>query len=103
MRFSSAVPLQEQAVATGGAGAGWHLAREPESITLLDAYLAVGDDEALFALHSSTPSGSCPIGFGIQPALRQVFGRLDEAVRRELATTIADMLRDVLAQQPATA
>ncbi|WP_334629085.1 Rrf2 family transcriptional regulator [Micromonospora sp. CPCC 205539] len=87
-----------------GAGAGWNLTRAPEQITLLDVHLAVGDDEQLFALHHSPPSGSCPIGFGIQPALRPVFGRLDEAVRRELATTtIADMLRDVLAQQPATA
>ncbi|GHJ54160.1 Rrf2 family transcriptional regulator [Nonomuraea sp. TT08I-71] len=87
-----------------GAGAGWNLARNPESITLLDVYLAVGDDEPLFALHHTPPSSSCPIGFGIQPALRQVFGRLDQAVQRELAaTTIADMLRDVLTQRPATA
>jgi Rrf2 family protein len=87
-----------------GAGAGWNLARAPESITLLDVHVAVEDDDPLFALHHSPPSGSCPVGFGIQPALRQVFGRLDEAVRRELATTtIADLLRDVMAQQPTTA
>ncbi|MEV1144167.1 hypothetical protein [Micromonospora sp. NPDC049799] len=37
-----------------------------------------------------------------QPALRQVFGRVEEAVRRELAgTTVADMLRDVLSPSPA--
>jgi DNA-binding IscR family transcriptional regulator len=87
-----------------GAGAGWDLTREPGSITLLDVHLAVGEDEPLFGLHRSSPSSSCPVGSGIQPALRQVFGRLDEAVRRELAsTTIADMVRDVLVQQPATA
>ncbi|MET7739186.1 Rrf2 family transcriptional regulator [Streptomyces sp. NPDC005385] len=82
-----------------GGGAGWSLMREPEDITLLAVYLAV-ENGNLFGLHHSPPNGECPIGFGIQPALGRVYGTLEEQLQQELArTTIADMLRDVMAQQ----
>ncbi|MFF0312637.1 Rrf2 family transcriptional regulator [Streptosporangium sp. NPDC004379] len=82
-----------------GAGVGWSLTREPEAITLLDVYGAI-EDETLFAMHHTPPNASCPVGFGIRPTLRRVYGRLDDVLRQELATTtIADVLRDVLAEQ----
>jgi Rrf2 family protein len=81
-----------------GAGAGWTLARDPESIALLDVYCAVEDD-GLFAMHRTPPNSDCPVGFGIRPTLHSIYDRLDGAVRRELASaSIADVLRDVLAR-----
>ncbi|AKZ60363.1 putative HTH-type transcriptional regulator YwnA [Streptomyces ambofaciens ATCC 23877] len=80
-----------------GAGAGYTLARAPESIALLDVFQAV-HDEPLFALHRSEPNQVCPVGRGIQPALRHVYTDAEEAFRRELAgVSIADVLRDTLA------
>ena len=80
-----------------GAGAGWSLAREPAAITLLDVYDAV-EDGPLFALHHTEPNLECPVGYGIRPALGQLYDGIDETLRRELATTsIADVLRSTLA------
>lgn len=79
-----------------GAGAGWTLARRPESITLLDVHRAV-EDGPLFPLHPSTPNQRCPIGRGIQPALRRVYGNLEEQLRRELArTTVNQVLAEAV-------
>jgi Rrf2 family protein len=80
-----------------GAGAGWSLAREPEDITLLAVYDAVAA-EPPFGLHHSEPNLECPVGRGIRPALSQTYGRVERAIRRELAdTSIADVLRETLA------
>ncbi|MFE1962506.1 Rrf2 family transcriptional regulator [Streptomyces sp. NPDC059479] len=80
-----------------GAGAGWTLARELESITLLDVYEAV-EPGALFALHRATPNQECPVGFGIRPTMQGIYAGIEETVRTELArTTVADVLRGVLA------
>ncbi|GHF86673.1 Rrf2 family transcriptional regulator [Streptomyces filamentosus] len=79
-----------------GAGAGWSLARAPEGISLLEVHDAV-DGRPPFALHHSEPNLECPVGRGIRPALSGVYGRVEQAMRRELAAvTIADVLRDVL-------
>ncbi|MGW4434633.1 Rrf2 family transcriptional regulator [Streptomyces sp. NPDC004596] len=79
-----------------GAGAGWSLAREPESITLLEVYDAVYAQPP-FGLHRSEPNMECPVGRGIRPALSGVYGRIERAMRRELAdTSIADVLRETL-------
>jgi Rrf2 family protein len=80
-----------------GAGAGWMLARELADITLLDVYDAI-ESGPLFGLHRAEPNQDCVVGAGIQPALKSVYGRLDRALRAELAaTTVADVLKDVLA------
>ena len=83
-----------------GVGAGWSLARPLESITLLDVYEAV-EPGPLFALHRATPDQGCVVGFGIRPAMQGVYDRTEATLREELAgTTLADVLRDVLAASP---
>lgn len=80
-----------------GAGAGWRLARPPEQITLLSVYEAV-ESAPLFGLHRTEPNLECPVGFGIRPALRQVYEGVEHAVRQELGTTtIAEVLDQTLA------
>ncbi|WP_327105941.1 Rrf2 family transcriptional regulator [Nonomuraea glycinis] len=80
-----------------GVGAGWSLARELESMTLLDVYEAV-EPGSLFAMHRATPDQGCVIGYGIQPAMQRVYEDIEETLRRELArVTLEDVLRDVLA------
>jgi Rrf2 family protein len=79
-----------------GAGAGWSLARAPEEITLLDVYEAV-EHEPLFGMHRTEPNLECPVGKGIRPALGQVYGGIEQALRRELeGTSIADVLHQTL-------
>jgi hypothetical protein len=40
------------------------------------------------------------VGFGIQPAMQGVYDRIEDTLRAELTrTTLADVLRDVLAAQ----
>jgi Rrf2 family protein len=79
-----------------GAGAGWSLARAPDRITLLEVYEAV-EREPLFGMHHTEPNLECPVGRGIRPALGQVYGGIEQALRRELErTTIADVLDQTL-------
>ncbi|WP_248928464.1 Rrf2 family transcriptional regulator [Paenibacillus hamazuiensis] len=82
----------------GGTGAGWKLARNPDSITLLEVYEAVVQ-KPLFELHHSTPNSGCIIGKGIQPALNPIYSSAEEAMKRQLAqVTIADLLEETLVQ-----
>ena len=68
-----------------------------ESLTLLDVYEAV-EPGPLFGLHRAPPDQECVVGFGIQPAMQGVYDRIEDTLRGELArTTLADVLRDVLA------
>ena len=79
-----------------GAGAGWSLARAPEQISLLDVYDAV-EQQPLFGMHRTEPNLECPVGRGIRPALDQVYGGVEQTLRRELRrTSIADVLRETL-------
>ncbi|MEW1854681.1 Rrf2 family transcriptional regulator, partial [Streptomyces albidoflavus] len=80
-----------------GVGAGWSLARELESMTLLDVYEAV-EPGPLFAMHRATPDPECVVGHGIQPAMQSIYEGIEETVRHELArVTLANVLQDVLA------
>jgi DNA-binding IscR family transcriptional regulator len=79
-----------------GAGLGWRLARDPARISLLEVYEAVSPGP-LFALHHTEPNLSCPVGYGIRPALGEVYGEVQAAVRRSLAhTSISDVLARTL-------
>jgi Rrf2 family protein len=80
-----------------GVGAGWSLARDLTSMTLLDVYEAV-ETGPLFAMHRATPDQKCVVGYGIQPAMQSVYQGIEETLRRELAAvTLEDVLQDVLA------
>jgi Rrf2 family protein len=80
-----------------GGGAGWSLARDLKSMTLLDVYEAV-EPGPLFAMHRATPDQDCVIGYGIQPAMQCIYDGIEETLRRELShVTLEDVLRDVLA------
>ncbi|MEO3806047.1 Rrf2 family transcriptional regulator [Nonomuraea sp. B1E8] len=80
-----------------GVGAGWSLARDLESMTLLDVYEAV-EPGPLFALHRAAPNAGCVVGYGIQPAMQRIYDGIEETLRRELArVTLQDVLQDVLA------
>lgn len=80
-----------------GAGAGWMMARDLSQITLLDVYDAI-ESGPVFGMHRAEPNPECVVGAGIQPALKNVYDRLDHTLRDELArTTVADVLQDVLA------
>ena len=80
-----------------GAGAGWTLARPADQISLLSVHDAV-EPEAMFSMHPAKPNQGCPVGRGIQPTLSRVYQRVDDALRRELATTsISDVLAQTLA------
>jgi DNA-binding IscR family transcriptional regulator len=58
-----------------GAGAGWSLARDPAQITLLEVHDAIGPE----------------------PLFGQVYGGIDQAVRRELAAvSVAQVLSGTL-------
>jgi Rrf2 family protein len=82
-----------------GAGAGWMLARDLTEITLLEVYDAI-ESGPLFGMHRAEPNRNCVVGAGIQPAMKSVYGRLDQVLRAELAATnMADVLKDVLATQ----
>jgi Rrf2 family protein len=81
----------------GGTGAGWKLARPPESITLQEVYEAIVQTP-LFELHHSVPNPRCQIGKGIQPALNEIYGDAEDAMKQRLArVTIADVLDSSLA------
>ncbi len=85
-----------------GCNAGWKLARTPQEIRLLDVYHAV-KPHTLFALHHTPPNPQCAIGRGIRPTLQGIYDGVQEALEQELArTTIADVLRNTLANSPGT-
>lgn len=78
-----------------GVGGGAVLARPPNSISLLDAYVAVEDDE-IFGMHRSAPNPKCVVGRNIQSVLKERFTGVSKTMRRELGqTSIADLAADV--------
>jgi Rrf2 family protein len=82
-----------------GVGAGWMLKHGLAEITLLDVYDAIHGGP-VFGMHHCEPNQECVIGSGIQPALGNVYGRLDEVLRDELArTSVDDVLAGILASR----
>lgn len=80
----------------GGTDTGWKLAKDPDTISLLDVYEAIVQ-KPLFLLHHSTPNPRCLIGKGIQPALNRIYGQTEDAMKQKLAqVTISDLLKETL-------
>jgi Rrf2 family protein len=83
-----------------GANAGWTLAKQPARITLSDVYRSVVEDP-LFGMHASAPNQKCPIGRGIQPALKKVYGELEDKLAMHLSrTTVEQVLCDTIDPGP---
>ena len=79
-----------------GTSAGWTLARPPEKISLLEVYQAVSQ-EPLFELHHTLPNQGCPIGRGIQPALKRFYSDAEAAMKQQFAqVSVADVLDETL-------
>lgn len=94
----SLIDLREAGLVESSRSRGWTLTRDASKITLLDVYNAVGGGE-IFGMHASPPDAECYVGYGIQPVLTRVYERATTALRESLATTtIADILRDTMAE-----
>lgn len=94
----SLIDLREAGLAQSSRSRGWTLTRDASKITLLDVYNAVGGGE-IFGMHASPPDAECYVGYGIQPVLTRVYERATAALCESLAaTTIADILRDTMAE-----
>lgn len=84
------------AAARRGTGGGIVLGRPAESITLLDVYEAVDDEEGEVIPVHQTSSPRCPVGRHMQAALEARVDSAERALRDELArSTVADLARDV--------
>ena len=78
-----------------GVGGGAQLARDPDSISMLDVYRAVEERDDLFAMHAD-PCRSCDIGSNIRQVLQGVFCQAHQAMQGVLAgVTIADIGREM--------
>jgi DNA-binding IscR family transcriptional regulator len=85
-------------VSRRGTPAGWALTRSAAHITLLDGKNAFGDGPA-YALHSSSPSPNCPIGYSIRPFLADVYEAAEQAANTTLANvTIQQALDETLSR-----
>ncbi|MCI8468972.1 MAG: Rrf2 family transcriptional regulator [Eggerthellaceae bacterium] len=86
-----------------GAG-GARLARAADEITLLDVFRAVESvDGSLFGFHES-PNPECPVGRAVRPVLGERLDGAQRALEESLgATTLADLVADVRAQDGAAA
>ncbi|WP_018751903.1 Rrf2 family transcriptional regulator [Paenibacillus sanguinis] len=82
----------------GGTDTGWKLAKDPDTISLLDVYEAIVQ-KPLFELHHTPPNPKCLIGIGIQPALSRIYSQSEDSMKQQLAqVTISDLLQETLAQ-----
>ena len=64
---------------------GAHLTKEPKDISLLDVFLAVEEEEALFRFHEN-PNPACPVGRNVHSVLDGKLDAADDAMRAQLAS-----------------
>jgi Rrf2 family protein len=77
-----------------GKGGGAVIAKDPDQITLLDLYRAVGEGEV--AVHKCDPDPGCLVGRNILDVLDDVTGSVEKAVEGVLQeTTIAQLSRKI--------
>ena len=88
--------LKAAGLVTVDAGVGGaHLAREPKDISLLDVFLAVEEEEALFRFHES-PNPLCPVGGHVHDVLDSRLDAASEAMRAQLKAVSLQALADDL-------
>jgi Rrf2 family protein len=83
--------LREAGLVTSRPGprGGWRLTREPEQITLGDAWRAVQEGAPIFGLHLGVQP-DCPVGQDVALTLGDIDQRLTRSVEEELdRTTVA--------------
>lgn len=79
-----------------GASGGTKLARQPESIKLLEIYRAVSPHREVFALHRQTPNQNCSVGKNIQTVLEQLQNQIDGAIEEKLIRyTLSDVVESM--------
>ena len=64
---------------------GAHLNKEPKDISLLDIFLAVEEEEALFRFHAN-PNPACPVGRHVHDVLDDRLDAVSEAMRAQLSS-----------------
>lgn len=78
-----------------GAGGGALLAQPANTISLLDVYRAIDEEQQVFALHDA-PNPKCPVGRNIDAVLKGRMLEAERALQAQLAkTTIADLAADI--------
>ena len=86
--------LREAGLVTtlSGAHGGSTLAKDPADITLLAVYRAV-EETSLFRFHC--PDATCALGGVIEPTLKPLYARAEEAMEQVLAdVTVEDVSQD---------
>ncbi|ALX47236.1 Rrf2 family transcriptional regulator [Lentibacillus amyloliquefaciens] len=75
---------------------GIQLTRLSTDITLLDIYKAIqGNQESVFAIHQN-PNPHCEVGANIQSTLDTTFGKVQQAIEKELSNqTLQDIVNDL--------
>jgi Rrf2 family protein len=87
---------------SSGPGGGWRLTRRPEEIRLSDLRAALEENREVFPLHNTNPDAACPVGGKIQGVLTAIYDDAIRALDRRLSlTTIADVLKSVVARRAA--
>jgi len=87
--------LKAAGIVTVKAGEGGaSLAREPETITLLDVFEAVEENAVLFHFHEN-PNPSCPVGRNVHTVLDKQLIAADQAMRERLrSVTLRELIDD---------
>lgn len=85
---------------TKGSGGGACLAREPESISVAEIYLALGEDD-LFQVPELGEEHCCRVGREVRPILKEFFSEAESALTGYLETiSLADVMRRVRERVP---
>lgn len=75
------------------------LMREPKDISLYDVFLAVEDEQHLFAIDPKT-NPNCIVGGNIQTTLSDFYNQAEMAAKAKLATiSLQDVLNSILVKQ----
>ncbi|MBD8085311.1 Rrf2 family transcriptional regulator [Limosilactobacillus urinaemulieris] len=75
------------------------LMREPKDISLYDVFLAVEDEQHLFAIDPKT-NPDCIVGGNIQATLSNFYNQAEMAAKAKLATiSLQDVLNSILVKQ----